>query len=292
MPERIDIGVIGGSGLYQMSAITESTSLRVETPFGPPSAEIVLGTLHGKRVAFLPRHGIGHVYSPSTIPYRANIYALKSIGVRFKLAVSACGSLREDYAPGHIVVPDQLIDQTRSGRGGRSFFDNGLVAHISVADPFCNQLRQVVSQAAQKSGATIHREGTFVTIEGPRFSTRGESHLFRQWGCSIIGMTTSPEAFLAREAEISYACIAHVTDYDVWHSSEEPVTAEMVMVTLNKNLDAVQRTVAETISLLDTQMGSEAHTALDEAIFVDRRQVPDELYERLKPLLQRRFAGA
>jgi 5'-methylthioadenosine phosphorylase len=231
------------------------------------------------------------VYSPSTIPYRANIYALKSIGVRFILAVSACGSLREDFAPGHLVVPDQIIDQTKSERGGRSFFEKSLVAHISVADPFCRQLRQIVIQAAQNSGAVLHTDGTFVTIEGPRFSTRGESQLFRQWGCSIIGMTTSPEAFLAREAEISYACIAHVTDYDVWHSSEEPVTAEMVMATLQKNIDAVQRSVARTVELLDTRMGSEAHTALDEAIFVKRDQVPDDLFEHLKPLLQRRFAG-
>ncbi len=291
MNETVEIAVIGGTGLYAMPEITDKTSVSVDTPFGSPSADIILGTLSGKRVAFLPRHGIGHVYSPSHVPYRANIYALKTLGVRFIIGVSACGSLREDYAPGHMVVPDQLFDHTKSERGGRTFFETGLVAHVSVADPFCNDLRHVLIQAAQQSGAILHSEGTFITIEGPRFSTRGESKLYRQWGCSIIGMTTSPEAFLAREAEIAYAVLAHITDYDVWHESEEPVTAEMVMNTLNRNVSTAQRSVAEAVALLDTRMHSDSHHALDSAIFADRDQIPDALYDRLKPLLQRRFAS-
>jgi 5'-methylthioadenosine phosphorylase len=184
-----------------------------------------------------------------------------------------------------------LVDFTKAERGGRSFFERELVAHISVADPFCNALRQVLTSAAARAGATLHPEGTFVTIEGPRFSTRGESKLFRNWGCHIIGMTTSPEAFLAREAEISYAVIAHISDYDVWHESEAPVTAEMVMNTLRHNIIVAQQTVAESVAALDTTMNSEAHTALDEAIFVDRTQVPDSLYDRLEPLLRRRFSS-
>jgi len=290
MSESVEIAVIGGTGLYDMPEISDKATIRVDTPFGPPSAAIVLGTLRGKRAAFLPRHGIGHIYSPSQVPYRANIYALKTLGVKFIISVSACGSLREDYAPGHIVIPDQLFDFTKSERGGRTFFEKDLVAHISVADPFCNDLRQVLMQAARKAGAALHAEGTFITIEGPRFSTRGESKLYRAWGCSIIGMTTSPEAFLAREAEIAYAVIAHITDYDVWHETEDPVTAEMVMATLRRNIATAQQSVAESIAALDTSMRSDAHTALDSAIFVDRDQIPDTLYQRLEPLLKRRFA--
>ena len=291
MNETVEIAVIGGTGLYAMPEITDKTSISIDTPFGSPSADIILGTLSGKRFAFLPRHGIGHIYSPSYVPYRANIYALKTLGVRFIIGVSACGSLREDYAPGHMVVPDQLFDHTKSARGGRTFFETGLVAHVSVADPFCNDLRRVLIQAGQRSGVTLHSEGTFITIEGPRFSTRGESKLYRQWGCSIIGMTTSPEAFLAREAEIAYAVLAHITDYDVWHESEESVTAEMVMNTLNRNISTAQHAVAEAVALLDTRMDSESHHALDSAVFAERDQIPDDLYERLKPLLQRRFAS-
>lgn len=291
MPDTIDIAVIGGTGLYDMPEISDKTTIAVDTPFGPPSAAIVLGTMSNKRVAFLPRHGIGHVLSPSQVPYKANIFALKSLGVRYIISVSACGSLREDFAPGDIVIPDQMFDFTKSERGGRSFFERDLVAHISVADPFCNALRQVLIESAQEVGARLHREGTFVTVEGPRFSTRGESNLFRQWGCSIIGMTTSPEAFLAREAEIAYAVLAHISDYDVWHESEAPVTAEMVMNTLRQNISIAQQSVAASVAALDPSMPSDAHTALNDAIFVDRAQVPDSVYDRLEPLLRRRFAS-
>lgn len=289
MTEQIAIGVIGGSGLYQMDDITDKSFVTLETPFGSPSASVVIGTLRGKRVAFLPRHGVGHTYHPGSVPYRANIYALKMLGVRYILAANACGSLREEYAPGHIVVPDQLFDHT-TGRA-RTFFDQRLVAHVSVADPFCPYLRDLLTQAVSLTGGTVHPDGTFIIIEGPRFSTRGESHIYRQWGCDIIGMTTCPEAFLAREAEIAYATLAHVTDYDVWHTSEEPVTAEKVVATMHHNLIVAQKAIAKAVENLDTSVQSEAHTALDDAIMVSRSQIPPEVFNRYNLLLQRRFAG-
>ena len=289
MTETAAIGIIGGSGLYQMQEISDKQTVAVQTPFGSPSADIVIGTLRGKRVAFLPRHGIGHIYSPTTVPYRANIYALKSLGVRYIISVNACGSLREDYAPGHIVVPDQIYDHTKANRG-RSFFENDLVAHVSVADSFCPQLRNILVNSVRKAGGTIHSEGTFIIIEGPRFSTRGESQIFRQWGCSIIGMTTCPEVFLAREAEIAYATLAHITDYDVWHTTEEAVTADKVIATMSQNLATVQKAIAEAVEMLDPSMPSDAHTVLDDAIMADRSQVPPEILEKLGPIVQRRFA--
>jgi 5'-methylthioadenosine phosphorylase len=289
MTERVEIGVIGGSGLYHMPGITEKTSYTFETPFGSPSAALAVGTLSGKRVAFLPRHGLGHVYSPTTVPYRANIYALKQLGVKFIICVNACGSLREDYAPGHIVIPDQLYDHTKADRG-RTFFEHDLVAHVSVADPFCPQLCDLLDEALQNTGGTAHQGGTLITIEGPRFSTRGESLIFRQWGCSLVGMTTCPEAFLAREAEIAYATIAHVTDYDVWHTSEEPVTAEMVMATMSQNLKNVEKAIAYAVHHLDTQQRWACHTALDDAIFVDPTKLPAPIIQKLQPILQRYMA--
>lgn len=289
MTESVAIGVIGGSGLYQMEGITDKTTVTLETPFGPPSAPVVIGTLRGKRVAFLPRHGTGHTFNPSKVPYRANIYALKMLGVRYILSVNACGSLREDYAPGHIVVPDQIFDRTTLR--DRTFFDQGLVAHVSVAEPFCAYLRELVAKSAAQVGGEIHDKGTFIIIEGPRFSTRGESNLYRQWGCDIIGMTTCPEVFLAREAEIAYATLAHITDYDVWHISEEPVTAEMVASRMHHNLIVVQQAIAEAVDQLDTSVESEVHTALDSAIMVDRDHIPADVFDRYHLLLQRRFPG-
>lgn len=289
MSETAKIAVIGGSGLYNMSEIQDKTSVHVDTPFGQPSADITIGTLHGKRVAFLPRHGRGHIYPPTTVPYRANIYALKSLGVRFIIAVSACGSLKEEIAPGHFVIPAQLYDNTRAYRE-RTFFEDGLVAHISVADPFCEELsNQLYLAVDQVDGSIVHRGGMFITIEGPRFSTRGESNIFRQWGCSIIGMTTSPEAYLAREAEISYAVIAHVSDYDVWHETEEAVTVEMVMRTVQNNLHIAQAAVANAVAALDEDMVTEAHTALDAAITTTPEAIPEEMKTRLQPIVGRRL---
>ena len=270
MTEMINIGVIGGSGLYQMPELTDVTTQPMETPYGKPSANVVVGTLGGKRVAFIPRHGIGHVYTPTTVPYRANICALKMLGVKFVLAVNACGSLREDYAPGHIVIPDQLVDYTKADRG-RTFFDTGFVAHVSVADPFCSQLNLIAAQAVREVGGTVHEGGSYITIEGPRFSTRGESQIFRQWGCSIIGMTTCPEAFLAREAEMSYSTMSHITDYDVWH--KEPVSTDMVMATFANNLRTAQKALARAVELLDVTMDTPSHHALDNAVMTDRSAI-------------------
>jgi 5'-methylthioadenosine phosphorylase len=286
MTESISIGVIGGSGLYAMPELTDVSTHALDTPFGKPSADVVIGTLGGKRVAFIPRHGIGHVYTPTTVPYRANICALKMLGVRFIIAVNACGSLREDYAPGHIVIPDQLADYTKADRG-RSFFETGLVAHVSVADPFCAELGSVSASAIRDVGGTAHEGGLYVTIEGPRFSTRGESQIFRQLGGSIIGMTTSPEAFLAREAEIAYTTMSHITDYDVWH--EEPVSNQMVMQTFGRNLRTAQKALARAVELLDTSADFACHHALDGAIITDPAHAT---VERLRPIVGRLFPDA
>lgn len=286
--ETVHIGVIGGSGLYNMPDIIDKTFLSINTPFGKPSADILIGTLRGKRVAFIPRHGVGHTHTPTTVPYRANIYALKSIGVRFIIAVSACGSLREEYAPGHIVVPDQLYDNTKDRE--RTFFDDeGFVAHVSVADPFSPHLSDLIYQSVQAVGGTVHKGGTFITIEGPRFSTKGESHIFRQWGCSIIGMTTSPEAYLAREAEIAYAVMAHITDYDVWHVSAEPVTVEMVMKTMTHNLNIAQSSLADVVAKIDIHAIDPAHTALDDAVMTSEDKIPSTLKKRLSPVIERYY---
>lgn len=288
--EQVDIGVIGGSGLYNMPEITDKAPVSLDTPFGKPSADIVIGTLRGRRVAFIPRHGVGHVYTPSTVPYRANIYALRLLGVRYVISVNACGSLREDYEPGHIVIPDQLVDYTRAERG-RSFFESGLVAHTSVADPFCAEVADQLFESVGAAGGTVHRGGSFVIIEGPRFSTRGESRIFRQLGCAIIGMTTAPEAFLAREAEMAFATMAHITDYDVWHETEEPVTTEMVMRTLQKNLEVAQKAVAHAVEHLDVKQTCSCHTALDDAIMTDPARMDPEAKRRLAPIVERYFSN-
>jgi 5'-methylthioadenosine phosphorylase len=287
MVEQVEIAVIGGSGLYKMAEITDKVTHVVPTPFGHPSGDIVVGTLRGKRVAFLPRHGAGHAFSPSTVPYRANIYALKMLGVKFIIGVNACGSLREDYAPGHIVIPDQLFDYTNNRE--RSFFGEGLVAHVSVAEPFCNELGDELYKAVIRVGGTVHRGGTFLIEEGPRFATRAESRIFRQWGCSLIGMTTAPEAFLAREAEIAYATMAHITDYDVWHTSEEPVTVEMVVSTMRRNLEIVQLAIASAVENLNTGNTCSCHSALENAIMTEHSVIPAATLDLLKPLVGRFF---
>lgn len=287
MIERIAIAVIGGSGLYTMPEITQITTHYISTPFGDPSAEIRIGTLRGKRVAFLPRHGVGHIYTPTTVPYLANIFALKTLGVRFVLAVNACGSLREDYAPGHIVIPDQLIDYTNSRP--RTFFDTGIVGHVGVAEPFSPELSDLAYQAVKTVGATVHKGGTFLIEEGPRFATRAESHLFRQWGCSLIGMTTAPEAFLAREAEMAYTTMAHVTDYDVWHDSAQPVSVEVVTRTLHHNLELAQAALAKAVEMLDETADWPCHHALENAIMTDRSKIPVDVLDKLQPLVGRYF---
>ncbi|MEX1248113.1 MAG: S-methyl-5'-thioadenosine phosphorylase [Anaerolineales bacterium] len=264
------LGIIGGSGLYAIPELAGRREVEVETPFGEPSSPVIIGTLAGRHVAFLARHGIGHTIPPSKVNYRANIYALKSLGVRFVAAVSACGSLREDYAPGNVVIPTQLFDLTH-GRA-RTFFDEpGLVAHIGAAEPFCNAFGKQLNKACKKAKATVHLGGSYITIEGPRFSTRSESNCYRSWGHSIIGMTTSPEAFLAREAELCYAVMAHVTDYDVWH--EEPVNVDMVINTMKKNLNMAQQAIRNLAANLDEQQECDCGAALANAFVTAPKRV-------------------
>jgi 5'-methylthioadenosine phosphorylase len=285
MTEKIQIAIIGGSGLYEMSIIQDSKEYMLETPFGKPSAPIVIGNLKGRRIAFLTRHGIGHHLTPTEVPYQANIYALKSLGVDRIVSISACGSLREDYAPGHIVIPDQLYDNTSNRH--RTFFGEGLVGHVSMADPFCEDLSNQLEQAVKATSAISHRGGAFITIEGPRFSTRAESGVYRSWGMSLIGMTTAPEAFLAREAEICYAVMAHVTDYDVWRLSEETVTVDMVIQTLNKNT-SIAMEVIENIALhLNSTRTCNCEHALADALITRRNAIPNKTIIKLEPLVKK-----
>lgn len=282
----VELGILGGSGLYEMEGLQELESVQIETPFGKPSDDILVGKLHGRRVAFLPRHGRGHTLSPSEVPYRANIMALKMLGAKYVVSVSACGSLREDYEPGHIVVPQQLFDRTYDRE--KSFFSGGLVAHISVAEPFSRELSVALVKAVRRAGGTVHESGTFITIEGPRFSSKAESNIYRQWDMSIIGMTTSPEAFLALEAEMAYAVMAHVTDYDVWHESEEPVTVEMVVRTLRHNTELAKKAISALVADMDDWEGEfAAHHALKDALITDADHIAEEARERLGPLVDK-----
>ncbi len=283
MNEQIAVAIIGGSGIYSMEGLTDTQEQMVNTPFGRPSSPIVTGILEGKRVAFLARHGIGHFISPTEVNYRANIYALKMIGATRIISISACGSLREDYAPGDIVIPDQIYDNTRDRT--RTFFGEGLVAHIGVAEPFCSALCQQMFNAIKGSGATTHKGGTLITIEGPRFSTKAESNVFRSWGMSIIGMTASPEAFLAREAEICYCTMAHVTDYDVWHVSSVPVTVEMVIQTLNKNTHVAQESLRLLIKNIDDTDPCLCGKALSDALITNPVAIPAATREKLDLLV-------
>ncbi len=285
MMEPLALAVIGGSGLYQMGGLQDMDEIHPDTPFGKPSAPIVVGSLDGMRVAFLARHGLGHHILPGEVPYCANIYALKQLGVERIVSISACGSLREDYAPGHIVIPDQVFDHTKDRR--RTFFGDGLVAHVSLPDPFCPDLSAQMASALQKTGATTHRGGAFITIEGPRFSTRAESNTFRSWGMSLIGMTTSPEVYLAREAEICYTVMAHVTDYDVWHVGEAPVTVEMVIKTLNKNTELAQEAIRVLVRDLNPERNCDCSTALASALITDPKHIPAETRSKLDVLVRK-----
>jgi 5'-methylthioadenosine phosphorylase len=289
MTEKVDLAVIGGSGLYSMSGLKQLDEFNPVTPFGKPSAPVVVGTLDGHRVAFLARHGAGHTLSPSEVPYRANIFALKLLGAERLVSISACGSLRLDYAPGHIVIPDQLYDNTKNRQ--MSFFGDGLVAHVGVADPFCPDLSGQLEQAVRGSGATVHSGGALITIEGPRFSTKAESEVFRGWKMSLIGMTACPEAFLAREAEICYAAMAHVTDYDVWHVTEAPVSVEIVIETLNKNTQVAQAAILKLIAALKPVRDCECDHALAGALITQREKIPAATLSKLEPLVQKYIAG-
>ena len=285
MAEPVILAIIGGSGLYEMPGLHHAQEHSINTPFGDTSAPIVVGELEGEHVAFLARHGIGHHLMPSEVPYRANIYALKSLGVQRIISISACGSLKEELAPGHIVIPNQIYDNTH-GRI-RTFFGGGLVAHISVADPFCGDLSVQLESAVSQTGGVVHRNGAFITIEGPRFSTKAESHTYRSWGMDIIGMTASPEAFLAREAEICYATMAHVTDYDVWHVSEAPVTVEMVIQTLNKNTALAQEAVRILARDLNHERRCDCSHALASALITKKDVISPETRQNLDLLINK-----
>jgi 5'-methylthioadenosine phosphorylase len=284
MTEQATLAIIGGSGLYEMQGLQDTKELQLDTPFGKPSAPIVTGELEGTRIAFLARHGIGHHITPSEVPYQANIYALKSLGVQRIISISACGSLKEEFEPGHIVIPDQIYDNTHKRAG--SFFGDGLVVHVGVADPFCGDTSSQLETAVREAGGVVHRGGNFITIEGPRFSTKAESHTFRSWGMSIIGMTASPEIFLAREAEICYATMAHVTDYDVWHVGES-VTVEMVIQTLNKNTKLAQDAVRILAKSLRPQRNCECGHALAAAMITRRDAIPNETLQKLDLLINK-----
>lgn len=285
MSETIDLAIIGGTGLQNFSGLTHVETREVQTPFGTPSSPIVIGMLSGKRVAFLSRHGIGHHITPTEVNYRANIYALKSLGATRVVSISACGSLREDYAPGHIVIPDQLVDFTKNR--ARSFFGEGLVGHVGTADPYCSELSTAAFNAVKQTGATVHQGGSYIVIEGPRFSTKAESQLFRSWGMSIIGMTACPEAFLAREAELCYTTMAHVTDYDVWHVSEAPVTVEMVVRTLNKNTEIAQQAIINLLASLPETNQCDCQNALANALMTDPKVIPSAVKRKLSLLVSR-----
>jgi 5'-methylthioadenosine phosphorylase len=279
----IEIGIIGGSGLYDMAELTDREERAVQTPFGDPSGPYVIGTLRGKRVAFLARHGAGHRLMPSELNFRANIYGFKTLGVTHLLSASAVGSLKQEYAPLDLVFPDQFFDRTK-GRVS-TFFGGGLVAHVAFAHPVCDRLRGVMSDAAGEAGATVHRGGTYVCMEGPQFSTLAESNLYRAWGMDVIGMTNLQEAKLAREAEICYATMALVTDYDCWHTDHDSVTVEMIIANLTQNAVTAQRVIAGTIERLDGERTCACGQALATAIITRPDAVPAALKRDLAPIV-------
>ncbi len=283
--QSVRIGVIGGSGVYNLEALQDVQEVRLTTPFGAPSGAYIIGTLHKVRVAFLARHGRGHIISPTELNSRANIWGFKMLGVEYLISSSACGSLREGIHPGDIVIPDQLFDRTRNRP--LTFFGEGIVVHIGMAEPFCPYLSSVLYRATSATGQKVHRGGNFVVIEGPRFSTKAESQVFRQWGMDIIGMTAIPEANLAREAEMSYATIAHVTDYDVWHETEEPVTVEMIVQTLMRNAEVVKAAIVNAVVMLADAPPSPQKDALRDAIVTAPEKIPPQTRKKLALLLNK-----
>lgn len=281
----VRVGVIGGSGLYEIEGLTEVETIWPETPYGRPSDEIVIGNLDGTRVAFLPRHGRGHVISPSELPTRANIWALKALGVTHILSISAVGSLRQELPPRDIVIPDQIIDRTKGVRPA-SFFGQGIVVHIGFAEPFCPVLCQIVYQAGLAAGAHMHLGGTMVVMEGPQFSTKAESNMYRQLGGDLIGMTALPEAKLAREAEICYCTVAMITDYDCWHESEEAVSVDMVVANMQANIATAKRIIRGAVASIATaERTCGCGSALAGAIMTAPDKIPAERVEALHPLI-------
>jgi len=284
-PPTAELAVIGGTGLYDIGGLADVTEVRPETPFGAPSDSIVVGKMDGVGVAFLPRHGRGHRLSPAEVPYRANIWALKSLGVEFVISSNSCGSFKEELRPGHLLVPDQIIDRTR-GRAS-TYFGEGIVVHVPFADPFCPVLSQAVYQAALDAGATVHRGGTFIAMEGPAFSTRAESRLYKSWGADVIGMTVLPEAKLAREAEICYASIACVTDYDAWREADEAVTVEVVLATMRSNTDLARKTINLVAGRLPAARDCACAMALSTAIATAPEAIPAAAKKKLALLIDK-----
>lgn len=278
------IGVIGGSGLYEMEGLTQIEEVRLQTPFGDPSDAYITGFLGDVKMVFLPRHGRGHRYLPSEVPYRANIYGMKMLGVQQIISVSAVGSMKEEIVPGHIVIPDQFFDRT-TGKRASTFFGDGIVGHVQFADPVCPQLSDVVAQAAQQVGATVHKGGTYICIEGPNFSTRAESNIFRSWGVDVIGMTNLPEARLAREAEMCYATVALATDYDCWYEGHDDVSVEAVIAVIHKNVAMAKKIVAAAVQMIAAERQCRCGQALQYAVMTDKAQIPAPARERLELLL-------
>src|SRR3982751_414575 len=283
--DQAQIGIIGGSGLYDMAEGTDTSEVALQTPFGDPSGPYLLGTLRGKRVAFLARHGAGHRLSPSELNFRANIFGFKLLGVEYLLSASAVGSLKEEYKPLDLVIPDQFFDRTR-GRVS-TFFGEGLVAHVGFANPFCESLSATTYDAAVTAGATVHKGGTYVCMEGPQFSTLSESKLYRSWGMDIIGMTNLQEAKLAREAEICYATVALVTDYDCWHPEHDSVTVDMIIQNLVANAKTAQQVIAAAVERLPYERTCECATALQHAIITRPDAVPAKVKQDLAPIINK-----
>jgi 5'-methylthioadenosine phosphorylase len=277
------LGVIGGSGLYEMEGMKNKRKVTVRTPFGEPSAPLVVGEIEGRTTAFLPRHGLGHRHSPSTINYRANIYAMKKVGVRWLLSISAVGSMKEEIRPGDIVVVDQFYDHTRFRLG--TFFSDGVVGHIPFADPVCPGLAGVARAAARKTVRRTHPRGTYLCMEGPAFSTRAESRIYRKWGVDVIGMTNMPEAKLAREAELCYATLALATDYDCWHASEEDVSIEAILSIIRKNVENSKRIIREVAARLPAAEPCGCGEALKYAVITDRKRITAAARKRLGLLI-------
>jgi len=277
------IGVIGGSGLYHMEGLANVSEVEVDTPFGKPSDPLVQGKLGERSLVFLPRHGKGHRFLPTEINFRANIFAMKKLGVEHIVSVSAVGSLREDIAPGHLVVPDQFVDRT--SQRPSTFFGNGIVAHVSLADPFCPMLSRDLVNAAKQSGGTVHTGGTYLCMEGPQFSTRAESHLYRAWGAHIIGMTNLQEAKLAREAELCFSTLALATDYDCWNQAAGDVEIEHVLQVLGQNVALAQKTIRIIAGSLSEQRNCSCASALKDAIITDRARIPERVRRDLEPLI-------
>lgn len=282
----MEIGIIAGSGFYRMEGMAVKEKIKMETPYGSPSSEIVVGEIAGKEVAFLSRHAEGHLFIPSHINYRANIYAFKLLRIKKIFSVSAVGSLREEIKPGDFVVPDQLIDFTKNRIN--TFFEPGLAGHVSMAHPFCEKLRNLVISSSGELGIKTHKEGTYICIEGPQFSTKGESNLFRGWGADVIGMTNLPEAKLAREAEMCYCTIALVTDYDCWHESEEKVTVEIILKVMTKNVERVKALLKRCIEKMKDE-DCECNNSLKDVFVTNPSKVDEKLLEKLKVIVGRYF---